>query len=149
MNRFVITVSTGDRPLVLNRERRLHWSVRSTAVDDWHEATHTQLMLDRVRERWVRAGFRFYPQYPKGPLPDTVAVFPSTKAIVDALVAHGLIPDDNPHHNAWEVHYAPVLNPDIDAPQISVTAYRLEPVDGHEACDCRLRYERALVKSGR
>ena len=113
-------VFTGERPLLLNGERKLHWSARNRAVKEWHEATHAALLEHGVSRGWGRVKFGFWPVYPGGQLPDTAAVFPTTKAIVDACVSWGVIEDDRPEFNRGEFQGPPIRNKDAKFPLIVV-----------------------------
>lgn len=113
-------VATGDRPLLLNGERKAHWSARSSAVEDWHTATSEALTEHKVPRGWGRVTFAFWPVYPVLPIPDTAAVYPTTKAIVDACVNWGVIVSDKPEWNRGEFQGPPIVNPAAPYPLIVV-----------------------------
>lgn len=141
---ITLFVSTGKNPPTLNRERSQHWAVRAKLVREWHDATWAATSAVRL-QRFERAGFEFIPRYPTRRLPDTTAVYPASKAIVDALVHLRVIPDDNAFHNAYETHHAPVHDPSLAAPGIQVNIHGLSGIPEHD-CSCVTRREQAEVK---
>ena len=58
-----------------------------------------------------RIGILFQPIYPKGPLPDPDAIHPTAKGIIDGIVDHGVVPDDNGTHVAYVCFLAPIKDP--------------------------------------
>jgi len=55
----------------------------------------------------------------KGPRPDTVAISPTVKALIDGLTDYGCWPDDSPDYVAEETYAAPVH--DLKYPRIEIT----------------------------
>lgn len=124
-------VTTGDRPVTLNAERKASRWARATAARAWKEATAAALLEHGLtRCRYERVDIRLRPFYPprSGNLPDTGGLQPTEKAIVDALVDAGLIPDDNRHHVRSITSEAPDLA-DIDLPRVVV---QLDPAPINE-----------------
>lgn len=140
-------VTTGERPITLNRERRHHtgWK-RSAATQLWKDATAAALLEHHLTaHRFERVDIRLRPFYPpkSGVLPDTGGLQPTEKAIVDALVQAQIIPDDNRHHVRSITSEAPAIHEDVDLPRIQV---RIEPAPinpGHpprKTCGCDRRH---------
>lgn len=134
---LVFEVSTGNRPFTANQVMTANHFKRAGMVREWKEATAMSLALNKIRARFDRAWFEFAPVYPKYPITDTSNVHPSTKAIVDALVDAGMIPDDNPYHNAYEGFDAPVVDRAATTPYIMVTVRSLPALEGHRAGECK------------
>lgn len=144
-------VFTGERPLTTNQADSSHWSKRGGNKTDWHKATWAALNEAAVKRRFDRAGFRIHPYYPP-PVehhPDAGGLYPTVKAIVDACVHNGMLPDDNPFHNAYEHFAAPVLDESLTYPVLLVIVIPKPPVTGHGSgeCDCKQRRERAQAKA--
>lgn len=140
-------VTTGERPVTLNAERRGNRWARNTAAQAWKTATAEALLEYHVtRHRFERVDIRLRPFYPprSGNLPDTGGLQPTEKAIVDALVHAGIIPDDNRHHVRSITSEAPDIAGEIDTPRVVV---RLEPAPinpGHpprKTCGCDRRHQ--------
>lgn len=130
-DRIVLHVLTGTRPLTINNERRGHHMQRWREVDDWKGATHEAVLLNRLHRLTLDAAvFTFQPIYPTAVVPDTTAVAPTTKAILDALVAQGILPDDNRFHNLGEFHLPPRVTRTTEVPLIEVT---IIPVARHDS----------------
>lgn len=126
----------GARPLTLNAERSKHWSASSALVAEWKEAAGWAATAAGVhRFRLDRALFDFRPVYAKGPLPDTGSIFPTEKAIIDALVELDVLPDDNRWHNAGQLSLPPMAGSFMGV----VVRVRQRPAlaDHPAPCGCR------------
>lgn len=140
-------VTTGERPVTLNAERKGNRWARNTASQAWKTATAEALLEHHLtRHRYERVDIRLRPFYPprSGNLPDTGGLQPTEKAIVDALVAAQIIPDDNRHHVRSITSEAPDIRETVDLPQVVV---RIEPAPinpGHpprNTCGCDRRHQ--------
>lgn len=151
-----LTVSTGDRPMIVNVESKRHGAARQTDVDAWQWATSAAIKRHRLAgHEFERIRFEFQPIYPTLVMPDTAAIDPTEKAIIDACVVAGLIPDDNRWHNAGQLTLPPHLARGLDCPEILVTLHPVGPAsraDGFEAdhhprssCGCRQTWTKQQI----
>jgi len=132
---WLFTVDVGGRPVSLNSERAKHWTARNSATKEWLQAAGWAVTETGLHQlRLARAEFTFQPVYAGGNLPDTANIYPTEKAIVDAVVALGVIADDNRFHNAAHHSLAPVLG---DSYRVEVTVTAVGGVVGHDACVCQ------------
>lgn len=130
------TVVTGSRPLTLNSERGKHWAPAAEAIAEWREAAGWAATHAGVhRLRLARARFDFRPVYQRGPMPDTGSIFPTEKAVIDALVDLDVIPDDNRWHNAGQLSLPPMAGRWTG---VAVQIRACSALDGHSpGCSCR------------
>lgn len=149
-----LRVALGERPLTLNAERDLHWAQAAKVIAEWKRvASLTARSGGLARARWERARFTFRPVYPDGrAVPDTGAIYPVEKAIVDALVELGVIPDDNRFHNAGQLSLPPMVDSSWQSPAVLVRVSP-HPADlGHgyrEQCGCQQAREASQLENDR
>jgi hypothetical protein len=155
-DRAIFYVGTGETPLTMNQLVGKHWSAYNRHINSWKDAVAGVLGMHRsLRSRQYRTfELHFFPLYPtshRGELPDTAALAPVTKGIVDGLVAAGVLFEDNPHHNDVEHHHAGRRRDDVPWPIIEVHIGRRQDDDEHIICSCRTAYEskRAGAAAGR
>lgn len=149
---FDLVVRLGDRPLTLNAERNMHWAKAAKVTAEWKSGA--MLVAQEVglhQVRWERAKFTFRPSYPSArALPDTGAIYPAEKAIVDALVELGVIPDDNRFHNAGQLSLPPMVNPTGLPPAVLVRVAP-RPADlqhGYrEVCGCEAAHRASQLEN--
>lgn len=136
-------VSTGERPTTLNAERKGSRWDRSAATALWKtEAGWALKSAGFHRLRFEAVMFEFTPVYTKGAMPDTGNVYPVEKAIVDAVVEAGVIPDDNRFHDVGHTTRPPVKWTEVGI------AVAIHPGSGAEhECTCRSRWERSQVSN--
>jgi hypothetical protein len=131
-------VVTGGRPLTLNSERKDRWGARA-ATAEWKVAAGWALKEHRLhRHRFEAVVFEFTPTYVKGPMPDTANIYPTEKAIVDAVVDAGMIPDDNRWHNRGHLSRPPEVG---EFTGVLVTIWPAA-APAHE-CGCRSVFDRS------
>ena len=145
-DRFSLYIGTGDPLPVINEVLGKHWSTYGRISTDWQAATTGVLRhMKQQSRRFEAARFWFFPLYPEsfpGELCDTAATLPATKAIVDALVAARVLPDDNAWHNRGESHEPAERRAGLLYPLIELHVQRLSIPDEHIAsCSCRAKYE--------
>lgn len=147
-------VGTGETPLTMNQLIGGHWSVYHRQVGSWKDAVAGVLGMHRPLRaaRFRTYELHFFPLYPsshRGELPDTAALAPVTKGIVDGLVAAEVLLEDNPHHNYAEHHHAGRRRDDVRWPIIEVHIGALPDDDEHIICSCRDAYESKRSGAGR
>lgn len=125
---FVIELYTGERPVTLNAERKANRYVRAKATALWRHLAELEV---RGRPGPVpkhgRVHIRFEAVYPSnaGVLPDTGALYPTEKAIVDGLVDAGVIEDDSGEFVAGLTSVAPRKG-DVAVPVVRVRVTETE-----------------------
>lgn len=149
IDRIELVVATGARPLVMNASNRGHHMARHTTMEAWRTATAEALMLARVNAHLTRVGLCFYPVYPNRVQPDTDGIYPTCKAILDGLVAAGIVPDDNGPHVEFFSMEAPVYDPDVVHPFVRVHVFPRPPVSGHGVGECGCEETRLRRARGR
>lgn len=132
---WTFQVETGARPLTMNSERSRHWAPGAEAIAEWRKAAGWAATAAGIHKiRLDRAMFEFMPVYKTGPFPDTGSIFPTEKAIVDALIDLDLIPDDNRFHNAGQMSLPP-QGARFTGVVVRVSA--CPPHLNHSCCVCR------------
>lgn len=133
----------------MNAERKQNRFPARAAAAEWKTAAGWAFNAAKAhRLRLDAVIIEFQPEYQRGPMPDTAGIFPTEKAIVDAVVELGVLPDDNGWHNAGHLSRPPVKGP------VTGVRVRLWPVAAvpHE-CTCRDVWERSQranqLKAGR
>lgn len=99
------TIVDTERPRSLNAERRMHWREhrRLTALD----LERWGWLIKKARIPPMTACFvEALPSYDHHPQ-DAGNCYPSVKAAIDALVAQGVVPDDDPAHVRGITMHAP------------------------------------------
>lgn len=109
---YSFTIDWMGRPHLANAERRANHFQSAKIRKEWNEATVQACRINKVPKGLTRIGLHIQPTYDKLPLPDPDAPFPTAKAILDGLVAHGTIPDDNGTYVAYVCCLAPILDRD-------------------------------------
>ena len=132
-----LEIGTGERPLVFNRERAGHWTVKHEAVKQWRKAAW--VVGNESGVKLARATLAVRPDYPKGPLPDTGGIAPVEKAIVDGLVDAGVLPADTGDHLAGVLSLPPRLDGSLGFPVVRVGVYARDAVSGHGLGECGCR----------
>lgn len=125
--------------MTLNAERKAGRFPSAASTAEWKQAAGWAAIRAKAdKARLDAVSFDFQPIYAKGPLPDTGGIHPTEKAIVDALVEVGMIPDDNRWHNAGQMSRRPIMGVETG---VMVTVYPAE-VEPH-SCTCRESRERS------
>lgn len=124
------------RPLLANQERRQgHWGMRHHEVSWWRKATREAILeAGHAKVRWDRARFEIAPAFDGGTLPDTGAIFPTEKAVIDGIVDMDVIPDDTRFHVAGILSLPPSLTTWTG---IAVRVVRFEHHPQHSPALCR------------
>ncbi len=111
---YRLTVDALGRPLTANRVRRIvnrHQLAALTCA--WHDAGTVLARANRI-PRLDGVHVYAWGRYPDGrSLPDADAVAPAVKAVVDGIVAAGVLPDDKPPHVQAVTYCAPVVAPGL------------------------------------
>jgi len=116
---WTLTVDMCGRPTTTNMVHRWHHRAVSADRKQWR---HAGAVL--ARQASIPAmdccHIEVTGRYPGGTLPDTDAVAPSLKGVIDGLVDAGVIPDDTGRHIATITYHAPVKAPGLP-PALLVT----------------------------
>lgn len=107
------------RPALANAERRAHYHQSAQIRKEWHEAAHKMCQITKAPKGLNRIGIIIQPLYDKGPLPDTDAIGPTVKGIIDGIVTgkprksappgYGVVPDDSGKYVAYVCLLAPIV----------------------------------------
>jgi Holliday junction resolvase RusA-like endonuclease len=92
---WVFVVDVLGRPVTANAERRMHHYEQHRQRQAWKDAACVVIRAAKV-PTMPAVALTVRPRYAKGNLPDVDAIAPSVKAVIDALVAEGVIADDSP-----------------------------------------------------
>lgn len=92
---WIFVIDVLGRPVTANAERQMHHYEAHRHRQEWKDAAITVIRAAKVPPMPAVA-VTVRPRYAKGNLPDVDAIAPSVKAVIDALVACGVIFDDSP-----------------------------------------------------
>lgn len=90
--RSVYSITVEGKLLTVNRERTLHYHVRSDEVAAWRDDFRDQAKGFIKPMKKVR--ITSFPKQKRGPLADPGAHYPVVKAAIDGLVDAGVLPGD-------------------------------------------------------
>ena len=109
-----LVVDVLGRPLTANQVRRIRNRHQLAAlVRAWHDAGTVLARANRI-PRLGGVHVWAWGRYPdRRSLPDADAVAPAVKAVVDGIVAAGVLPDDKPPHVQAVTYCAPVVAPGL------------------------------------
>lgn len=117
---LTFTIDWLGRPQTSNAERQAHYHKSAKIRAAWNEAAHQACQIARAPKGLDRIGILIQPIYDKGPLPDTDAIGPTVKGIIDGIVTgkprksappgYGVVPDDSGKHVAYVCLLAPILD---------------------------------------
>lgn len=138
------------RPVTHNDEQRGHWGTRFSKTDIWKRAARAVIEKD-LEDGFVReldvVVVQVTPTYLSSVFPDVGACAPTAKAVIDALVEVGIIPDDNPPHLA-RISYERPQRGTVDGLAVRVReGKRLEYHPPRSECGCRSTWERRRARS--
>lgn len=108
---YTFDITHLGRAHLANAERNVHHHQSAKIRKAWREAGIQGCRMAKVPKGLDRIGIMFQPIYPKGPLPDPDAIHPTAKGIIDGIVDHGVVPDDNGTHVAYICFLAPIKDP--------------------------------------
>lgn len=106
---FTFTITAG-RPMTANKAHNTNHFAVSKMREEWSDQTQVLCRVLDAPKGLDRVEITVRPFYDKGPLPDTDAVHPSVKAVIDGLVRYGVIPDDSGEHVRSLTYQAPLLS---------------------------------------
>lgn len=116
------------RPLLVNAERKGHWSVRSRETAEWRKAFGWLWRAERIPplatcsirvEHFTRTRTKV----------DVAACLPAAKAAIDAIVDAGILPNDGPDH-VLEVCFRPPEYAGYDSVRLTITGIEAESAHG-------------------
>ena len=107
------------RPQTSNAERQAHYHASAKVRKAWNEAALQMCRVTKAPKNLDCIGIIIQPIYDKGPLPDTDAIGPTVKGIIDGIVTgkpnkksapgYGVVPDDSGKHVAYVCLMAPIV----------------------------------------
>lgn len=108
------------RPHTSNKERQLHRFALATIHRTWREAGTQAARIAKLRDL-PPCAVTFQARYPSGNLPDTGAIAPTGKCIIDGLVDAGVWPDDKAEWVTEERYLPPIKAPGQPAVIVTLT----------------------------
>jgi hypothetical protein len=107
---WTLDLSELGRPPTVNADHQLHHYARSKVRKDWRELAATMARAAGIPPL-TAIDVTVQGRYDKGTLPDTDALQPAVKGVLDGLVDAGVIPDDRGEF----VHSLRYLAPRLEA----------------------------------
>lgn len=118
---------TGTEIVLANEFFRLHHHAKAEATKTWRTLAFYAAADAKIPKELPQCDVQtraVYPTSRRGPVPDTTAWFPMTKAIIDGLVDYGCWPDDTPQHVRHETFLPAIKSSRVDEPTIVVGLIR-------------------------
>lgn len=116
-----LVIDTLGRPPTANSRRRQHWRTQARSVEAWKHAALWMARQQRM-PRLMAIEVECWGRYPNGrSLPDTDAVAPALKAVLDGLVIAQIIPNDTPAHVHGVTYRPPVVAHGMPALVVRIT----------------------------
>lgn len=107
---FSFTVRDLGRPMTANKAHNTNHFAISKMRELWGGETQKVLRAMKAPKGLGQVAITVRPFYDRGPLPDTDAVQPTVKAIIDGMVRYGVIPDDNGEYVRTLTYQSPLLS---------------------------------------
>lgn len=105
---YRVVIDWMGKPHTSNDERKMNRYRVAEAHREWREAALQAARLDGLPKNLLPCRVHAHAVYPKGNLPDTGAIAPTVKCIIDGLVDHGCWPDDSGEWVVSEVYHPAV-----------------------------------------
>lgn len=124
---FVLRIDWMGRALLSNKANKMHWAALGRERTAWGDAAIQAARLAHMPAQ-AAVAVTVRCEYPRRPLPDTDALSPTIKGILDGLVRGGFLADDTGEYVASVETLPAVVDRTLNRPTVVVTVRPAPPV---------------------